>query len=211
MSGAERRGSKIAKKLRIGIIVTMVLGLLNAGCGATDVQKTGPGNDMEAITEHLSRYSNDPEEHAKTEDLAVIYDYPDFLKMEPWYAFVEKVHAEEPAYVDIVNYTTEGDSIFYYVYYDGKEFLVVQDNTRDQFGSPVVLKEKYKNLYEFTEEAEKGGTIYTVVLSDVELTSLEHTYEVFWQVHAEWEAGEYDPDTSEYERFPCTLIRVGLE
>lgn len=201
-----------AKKLRIVIGVAIVLCILGVGLyfltGELADRKVGQGTDMEAITEHLSRYSNDYEEHAKDKNLAVIYDYSELLKMEPWYAFVDKVHAGETAFVDMVNYTTEGDPIFYYVHYDGEEFLVVQDNTRDRFGSPVVLKEKYKRLYEFSEETENGGTKYSVVLSDVELTSLEHAYEVFWQVNAEWEAGEYDPDASEYERFPCFLIQV---
>lgn len=199
------------KKLRIGIIMAIVLCMFGAGCGTSDEKIAGPGTDMEAIEKHLSRYSNDSEEHVKIDDLAVIYDHPDYMDLEPWYAFVEKVHAGETAYVDMVTYTTEGDSIFYYVHYDGKEFLVVQDNTRDKFGSPVILKEKYTKLQEFIEETENGEQIYNVVLSNVELTSLEHRNEVFWQVHAEWEAGEYDPDAVEYERFPCSLFRVKLK
>lgn len=193
----------------VGILVTVLFCIFGAGCNKK--QSVGPGTDMEAITEHLSLYSNDCEEHVKIEDLAVIYDNPDFVNLEPWYAFVKKVNAGEAAYVDMVDYTTEGDSIFYYVHFDGKEFFVVQDSTRDSYGTPVILQEKYTYLQEFIEETEDGNQIYDVVLSNIELTSSEHWSEVFWQVCAEMEAGEYDPDAVEYERVPCWLFRAELK
>ncbi len=199
-----------SKKLRIGIIVAIVLCALGVGLyfllSTLADRKAGPGTDMEAIKKHLSKYSNDFEKHAKDKKLAVIDHIADLKKMEPWYAFAGKVRAGEPAWVTMVDYTVEGDSIFYYLHYDGTEFLYVTDTTRDKFGDHVYLKEKFTRMYEFTETEEKGGTIYNVVLSNTELTSKEHAEQVFWEVYAEMEAGSYNPETAEYQRFPYTII-----
>lgn len=35
----------------------------------------------------------------------------------------------------------------------------------------------------------------------------EDAMKMYWEVYADWEAGEYDPGTAEYQRFPLTLIR----
>lgn len=204
-----------SKKLRIGITTAIILCLLGVGLyflwGALAERKAGPGTDMETIKKYLSRYSNDYEDHAKDKSLAVISDFPGLEKMEPWYAFAEKVRAGEPAWVTMVDYTIEGDSLFYYLHYDGTEFLYVTDTTRDQFGSHVYSKEKFTKLYEFTETEENGGTTYNVVLSNTELTSMEHEEQVFWEVYAEMEAGKYDPETAEYQRFPYAIIRTWIE
>ena len=198
------------KKLRIGILAAILLCILGIGLyfllGVLADRKAGPGTDMEAIKNYLSKYSNDYENHAKDKRLAVIDQIADLRKLEPWYAFAEKVREGEPAWITMVDYTVEGDSIFYYLHYDGTEFLYVTDTTRDKFGSPVYLKEKFTRMYEFKEAQEQGGTIYNVVLSNTELDSAEHAEQVFWEVYAEMEAGTYDPENAEYQRFPYTII-----
>ena len=204
-----------SKKLRIGITTAIILCLLGVGLyflwGALAERKAGPGTDMEAIKKYLSRYSNDYEDHAKDKKLAVIDHIPKLNKLEPWYDFAEKVRAGEPAWVTMVEYTIEGDSIFYYLHYDGTEFLYVKDTTRDKFGSHVYLKEKFTKLSEFTETAKDGGTIYSAVLSNMELTSTEHVEQMFREVYPEMEAGKYDPETAEYQRFPYAIIRTWIE
>ncbi len=199
-----------SKKFRIGIFVAVVLCALGVGLyflwGALAERKTGPGTDMEAIKKYLSRYSNDSEKHAKDKDLAVIYHHPDFKKMEPWYAFAEKVRNGEPAWITMVDYTIEGDSIFYYLHYDGAEFLFVKDTTRDRYGDPVYWDDKFTKFYEFREEKDNGVIVYNVILSNLEIISLEHASEVYWEVYEEWENGEFDAETIEYQRFPLTVV-----
>ena len=130
--------------------------------------------------------------------------------LDPWYAFIKKVRAGKTAWLDMLTYTVEGDSIFYYLHYDGTEFLLVEDTTRDRFGFPAYSKEKFTKLYEFTEEGDNGSAQYYAVLSNVELTSMAHMTEVYWEVYAEWEAGEFDPYTIEYQRFPRQLVWTSL-
>lgn len=205
---------KRTKKLRIAIIAVVTLCILGVAGIFISMhlrKKAGPGTDIEAIKVHLSQYGNDHEELAQIEDLAVLHHHPDLKHLEPWYAFMKKVRSGKPAWIDMVNYTDEGDSIFYYLHYDGTEFLLVEDTTRDQFGTPLYTQEKFTRLYEFTEETENGSKQYSAVLSNCELYSKEHAEEVFWDVYAEWEAGEFDPSTVEYQRFPRTLFWFGIE
>ncbi len=201
-----------AKKLRIGIIVAIVLCALGVGLyfllSTLADRKAGPGTDMEAIKKYLSKYSNDYEKHAKDKKLAVIDHIADLKKMEPWYAFAEKVRAGEPAWITMVDYTVEGDSIFYYLHYDGTEFLYVKDTTRDRYGDHVYLDDKFTKFYEFREEKDNGVIVYNVILSNLEITSLEHATEVYWEVYEELENGEFDAETIEYQRFPYTVISV---
>lgn len=199
-----------SKKLRIGIFVAIALCVFGVGLyflwGAPAERKAGPGTDMEAIKKHLSRYSNDYEDHAKDKRLAVIDHIEKLKKMEPWYSFAEKVRAGEPAWVTMVDYTIEGDSIFYYLHYDGTEFLYVKDTTRDCYGDHVYWDDKFTKFYEFREKNDKGVTVYSVVLSNCEITSMEHATEVFWEVYEEQENGEFDAETIEYQRFPLTVV-----
>ena len=141
----------------------------------------------------------------------MIFHHPDLEKLEPWYTFMKKVQEGESAWVTMVDYTIEGDSIFYYLHYDGSEFLLVEDTTRDRYGTPVYLKEKFTKLYEFTEKNESGTEVCYVVLSNVELTSMAQEEQVFWEVYADMEAGTYDPYTAEYQRFPHVLFSTGAQ
>ena len=205
---------KKTKNFRLGIAIIATLCILVTVCVLVFAflhKKSNPGTDFEKIKAHLSQYGNDHEELALIDDLAVLHHHPRWKKLEPWYAFMKKVRAGKTAWIDMVDYTDEGDSIFYYLHYDGTEFLLVEDTTRDQFGTPLYTQEKFTRLYEFAEETENGSKQYSAVLSNCELYSKKHAEEVFWDVYAEWEAGEFDPSTVEYQRFPRTLFWTEIE
>lgn len=203
-----KKASKKTKAIIICIIVAVIVALLGGGGALWFAERNaGPKDDMNAITEHLAQYGSDPDEIREAENLAVCSHIDELKKLGPWHEFAEKVNKGKPAWVDVVTFTDEGDPIFNYIYYDGAEFLFVEDTTRDHFGTPLITKEKYTMLFEFNEVSETGYEIYNAVLSNIELNSIEHQKQIFWDVYAQWEAGEYDPETAEYQLFPRTVIR----
>lgn len=54
--------------------------------------------------------------------------------------FISQVNAGKAASIRAVQYTVEGDAILTAVEYDGTLFRVVQDSTRDEFGSGMVTE-----------------------------------------------------------------------
>lgn len=198
---------KKTKAIIIGIIAAVIIALLGCGCALWLAERhAGPKDDMNAIKAHLAQYSNDRDEIYAADNLAVCSNIPELRNLEPWHEFAQKVNKGKPAWVDVVRFTDEGDPILYYVYYDGEEFLFVEDTTRDRFGTPLITKEKYTMLFEFNEVSETGNEIYRATLSNIELESIEHQEQVFWEVYEQWEAGEYDPEAAEYQLFPRTVI-----
>lgn len=199
--------SKRTKAIVVCIIAAVIISLLGCGCAFLIAERNAcPKDDINAITAHLAQYSNESEDFAEYDNLAVHSNTAELGNLEPWYEFAEKVNKGKAAWVDIVSFTDEGDAIFNYIYYDGTEFLFVEDTTRDRFGTPLITSEKYAMLFEFSGVSETGNEIYQATLSNIELKSIEHQEQVFWEVYAQWEAGEYDPETAEYPLFPRTVI-----
>lgn len=203
-----KTASKKTKVIIICIIAAAVIALLGCGCALWLAEhNAGPKDDMDAIKAHLAQYSNESEEFSDYDNLAVNTHIDKLRKLEAWHEFAEKVNKGKPAWVDVVSFTDEGDAIFNYIYYDGTEFLFVEDTTRDSFGTPLITAEKYTMLFEFNDVSETGYEIYQATLSNIELDSIEHREQVIWEIYAQWEAGEYDPETAEYQLFPRTVIR----
>lgn len=202
-----KKASKKTKAIIICIIAAVVIALLGCGCAFWLAEhNAGPQDDINAITAHLSQYSNEADEFARFDNLAIRSNIAELENLEPWREFAERVNKGKPAWVDVVSFTDEGDAIFNYIYYDGNEFLFVEDTTRDRFGTPLITAEKYTMLFEFNEVSETGNEIYQAALSNIELDSIEHQEQVFWEVYEQWEAGEYDPEAAEYQLFPRTVI-----
>lgn len=75
----------------------------------------------------------------------------------------------------IVNFTTEGDPIYCYVYYDGDKFTCTEDASRDKYagGDTDYLQLEYKYLI----NTEEDGLSYTF-LSDEQVSSYEPSGEL---------------------------------
>ena len=202
-----KNASKKAKAIIICTVAALVIALLGCGCALWFAERNaGPKDDMDAIKAHLAQYSSDLDELRAAENLAVCSNIPELEKLEPWHEFAEKVNKGKPSWVAVVSFTDEGDPIFNYIYYNGTEFLFVEDTTRDRFGTPLITTEKHTMLFEFNEVSETGYEIYQAALSNIELESIEHQEQVFRYVYELWEAGEYAPEAAEYQLFPRTVI-----
>lgn len=197
------------KLICIGLTIfalVCVVGIILVCRGASQI--ANPGRDMDAITMHLSQYGNDHEEHVAAENLAVLSHHPDLKKLEPWYDFSDKVQSGKEAWVDMVSYTDEGDGIFYYLHYDGTDFYLVEDTTRDHFGTPMIVYEVFQGLYEFKEENENGILIHSAILCNREIKSMDHYLEMFWDAYTKWEASDFDLEVHTELVFPRSLFEL---
>lgn len=86
--------------------------------------------------------------------------------------FMTKYNAKNPAALTIVQYTTEGDPIFAYASFDGKQVTLTRDSRRDKFGAEQTSVETYRYFSVFEWTGEDGNTYEEIVAhDDPELTS----------------------------------------
>ena len=100
------------------------------------------GRDAAAIQAYLGTFSNDHMELKDRQDVVM----EDAVRMETglwslseagwslWNQFVEKAKAGEEAAIVIVRLTVEGDAIPTYLHFDGADYYIMEDTTRDAFG-----------------------------------------------------------------------------
>lgn len=95
------------------------------------------------------------------------------IHFEFWESFCKKVSMGEPADMILAAMTTEGDAIYSYVSYDGENFYVVQDNSRDAFrgDGEIYTEHIYSNLLVEDYQWEDGTVSRIAVLdNDASLT-----------------------------------------
>lgn len=142
--------------------------------------------DFAAAKDRLAAYPDEFEELCQTEAYIILHGSVE-KGQEKWEDFLTGVKAVEPAAIDIVQFTIEGDPIITCLYFDGQEFYVVRDNTRDAFaGSGTGITESrypYLNIIR--------GEVYTEVYlsKEAELTS------------EQLQSGEYET----YYLFQCNV------
>jgi hypothetical protein len=115
----------------------------------------------------LEIYPNDYEELLQTDAFVVTHGRIE-AGLDKWEAFFEKSQEGIPAYVDLVEFTEEGDAIITALIYNGETYHVVMDCTRDAFGNTGIVEHKYKYLYTDTFDDRTE-----VVLSDLKLEGEE--------------------------------------
>lgn len=111
--------------------------------------------DLETIKEHFTQYSNDSEELFYSEAYVAVHG------KEKWGTvylekFLENVEQKKPAKLDIIQFTVEGDAIIYYLNYNGEDFYMAADYSRDAFkGNGASYEEwifPYLKIFENTGE-----------------------------------------------------------
>lgn len=86
--------------------------------------------------------------------------------------FMTGYHANDPAALTIVQYTAEGDPIFAYASWDGKQVTLTRDSRRDKFGAEQTSVETYRYISIFEWTGEDGNTYEEIVAhDDPELTA----------------------------------------
>lgn len=129
--------------------------------------------DFEEISERFAGYSDvfEPD----TGEVDVINRHGE---LQPGSAaledFLAKTESGADAAIELVQFTIEGDPIFYYIQYNGKDFYMVMDARRDAFAGDKQMEEGvYSNLQVYEEMLEDG--LYNViwVLTNQENVTLE--------------------------------------
>jgi hypothetical protein len=96
-----------------------------------------------------------------------------------WLTFSRKVLAGETADVTMVCFTIEGDPCPFYLQYDGTDFFLLTDTTRDQFGGEAYTYRTYSYLQfvaePLEETADDGSAQWRLyaILTDAQISSLE--------------------------------------
>lgn len=113
--------------------------------------------------DRLRAYPNDYEALLQTDAFVVAHGT---IKsgMSQWEAFLQSVEQGDTAYVDVVQFTEEGDAIITAVVFLGDWYYVLTDYTRDAWGNQDIVDYEYRYLYLDTKD---GRT--RVVLTDLEL------------------------------------------
>lgn len=130
--------------------------------------------DVEAICERFAAYPDSSAELVK-EDLVVNLHGNLKSGQEQLATFLADVESHTEAFIELVQYTIEGDPMFYYLHYDGTDFYAVTDYRRDAFGGSGerVHVYYYSYLKVFEEEYEDGTKGYELLLTNEKDLSLE--------------------------------------
>jgi hypothetical protein len=105
----------------------------------TLVSDTGTGytlteKSVTSLKRLIKNVSYKPEQAEQNGDIVNVHG--NLTNSDKWEAFLTNVEGGVTDQVQITSYTTEGDPIFYNLYYDGQSIQYTYDNTMDGFGSP---------------------------------------------------------------------------
>lgn len=119
------------------------------------------GRDLNAIKKYLSSFPSEIEQLEKMECYIPLYGGEESGRghLE---AFTEAISINKPTQLLTVKFTTEGDPILYYLDYDGKNFFLVTDSTRDKFGSGAIKVKEY-SYGKFLKGTLENGDHYKVM------------------------------------------------
>jgi hypothetical protein len=173
--------------------------------GIAGNEPTNYGRAPGTVQAYLSMFPQELEE-ILAEGKAVYMTNYEFANVPEWERFLNSVKKGEAASVVVMQNTDEGDSILYYIHYDGIDFLVVEDTHRDHFGTPVYVWDRYPYMSEIRPE----GTIgYRVVFAKEKFATVEEA-DAYWEkVYAQYQEGLIDPDAEqEYQPFPLTISTI---
>lgn len=128
------------------------------------------------LTDICARFAGYPDTPAALADAGLVVNLHGTIKggREKLDTFLSSVEAGTPASVELVQYTVEGDAMFYYIDYNGTDFYAVIDYSRDEFaGSGEKVHEYRYNYLKVQEESIEGGKRVEILLTDTEELSSE--------------------------------------
>ena len=118
------------------------------------------GKNHDNIKSHILEYENDS---SKLKERGVIFGLDGKLEnAEAYNSFLEDVRNGNKTHGDFAARTKEGDWIIFCVEYDGDKFRVVEDPSRDCFGSNPVTEGTYTSI----REEEKENLTYVFIEGD---------------------------------------------
>lgn len=102
--------------------------------------------DEREMLDRLSSYSNDYEAILETDAFVVVHGTVK-SGMEQWNSFIDSTKDGKPAYVELVQFTDEGDAIITAIQFTGEYYYVLTDHSRDAWGNTGMVEQEYGYLY----------------------------------------------------------------
>lgn len=119
------------------------------------------------LTEICIRFSKYPETSKELAQAGLVVNVHGVIKSgkEKLDAFLLNAQEGAAASVEFVQFTTEGEPVFYYIHYNGTDFYAVTDSSRDSFAAGIdTVKEYY---YAYLKNFSENGKV-TLILTDTE-------------------------------------------
>lgn len=145
------------------------------GVGNSSSETPGASSrDFEAIKARLSGYSNDLNELSVTDSYVLLHGQQ-YSGLEYWDSFYSDIQNLTPSELTMIQFTVEGDAILYYLNYDGSDFYMVTDYSRDAFSGDddKYREDAYSCLKVFDTTVENGDYERTLILTDDKDLTLE--------------------------------------
>lgn len=142
--------------------------------GTSKEPHNADSRDLDTVKQHLSEYSNDFADLEKAQCYMSVHGI-EHHGSEYWDEFYGKVQKNEPAQIDIIQFTMEGDAVIDYISYDGSSFYVVHDSSRDAFAASgdKYFEEEYPYLKVFEGTETNGDRYRYIYLMNDNTLSLE--------------------------------------
>lgn len=135
-----------------------------------DVEKSESVWDLKSIKEKMAVYPDKYEDILMLEGVYILVHGKVEKGQDIWEAFVQSVDRGEAAQAEIIRFTVEGDPIIEYVYYDGKQFYLCVDNSRDAYRGKgdAYYEARYSSMVKEEKILEGGGKTIEYCLYDGE-------------------------------------------
>lgn len=145
--------------------------------------------NKDAIIEELAKITNDFEAIQETDSYVVVHGRRQ-SGWEYFESFYQSVQAGEAAAVKVIQFTAEGDAIISNLQYDGTDFYILDDNSRDEFwGGEEYSEETYPYLKVFEGVLENGDEYTACYLTNDDTMSMEDFSKKLMQEREEWGEG----------------------
>ena len=123
--------------------------------------------DLDSVSSCLTRYPNDFEELTAGDNYVIVHGRQ-YAGVELWESFYNNVRNGTPAELVLIQFTVEGDAILNYLNYDGIDFYLVNDYTRDAFAGDgkKYSEDIYPYLKVFDSTRENGDYERIILLTE---------------------------------------------
>lgn len=130
------------------------------------------GRNREKVKKHLEQYPVNFDDLKETD--VFVNTSPYAMRKEKLKDFIESVQRGENASVDIVTFTIEGDPVFAYIQYNGKNFYCYESFENDSYAA--------KNTRQFKEKNYKYMYLLDIPdeeFSDIDLSKMDTGFQQF--------------------------------
>lgn len=133
-------------------------------------ERPGTERDLTAVKERLAAYPNELEQLCESDAYVIVHGTVE-NGQEQWDSFLNKVAAQESATIDLIQFTVEGDPIITYLHYNGEDFYMVEDSSRDAWaGSGAGMKE---SIFGYLNTVTEGNYVEVILSKEKDLTEEE--------------------------------------